>query len=272
MRQIFLFPLLLTLLFCSTRVQADEVFPTAAEVINMNNQGVLLLNNSKYAESIQVFEEAIKLDPYYQMARYNYSIALNNYGLALQDTPEKALQMFERALFFDFENITTQHNADGIIKMMGLEPKDPAVRIDLGNKALVRGDLKGAMAEFHAAMMLCSPKKHKTEREPKEIDSDSPDENVNVKEEVITKKEVQTDLAPCSPTERKVQELQAMLMEHPENSWTRITVARHLLKNKEKEQAVYLLEEGVNLFPNDKRLTDALRLIHPISLSKHVRR
>jgi len=131
---------------------------TRTKSILLNNEGVEALSGGNYAKAISKLEAAIKTDPSHKMAFSNYAIALNNWGLASQNEPEKALHLFERALYFDFDNITTQHNSDGIVRMMSLDPKDPSVRIDLGSKALLRGDLMGAITEFRIATQLCAPK------------------------------------------------------------------------------------------------------------------
>lgn len=139
------------------------------KAILLNNEGVEALNGGNYTKAISKLEAAIKTDPSYKMARSNYSIALNNLGLSKQDEPEKALHLFERALYFDFDNITTQHNSDGIVRMMSLDPKDPAVRLDLGSKALLRGDFMGAITEFRIATQLCAPKPSTSESKQSKV-------------------------------------------------------------------------------------------------------
>ncbi len=143
------------------------------KAILLNNEGVEALSGGNYAKAISKLEAALKTDPSYKMAGSNYAIALNNWGLACQNEPEKALHLFERALYFDFDNITTQHNSDGIVRMMSLDPKDPAVRLDLGSKALLRGDLMAAITEFRIATQLCAPKPS----EPESNENESPNEN-----------------------------------------------------------------------------------------------
>ncbi|MCW5822375.1 MAG: TonB C-terminal domain-containing protein [Cyanobacteria bacterium TGS_CYA1] len=126
--------------------------------IRLNNEGVTLLNQNRYAEAFEVFKACLRLNTSNELHRSNYSIALNNYGLSMQKRPEIALQLFEKALFLDMENITTQHNADGILRMMNLNPKSIFTRLDLGSKALARNDLEAAVVEFLIASRLTPPK------------------------------------------------------------------------------------------------------------------
>ncbi|MDX2104799.1 MAG: hypothetical protein SFY67_00220 [Candidatus Melainabacteria bacterium] len=141
---------------------------TPSEAINLNNIGVNKLNKGDYEGAISKLEASMKIAPNYEMARSNYSIALNNYGLASQLEPLKALHLFERALYFDFDNITTQHNCNGIIRMLSLDPKDPFVRIDLGSKAIARGDLIGAVTEFKMASNLIVIQQEESDEEKKD--------------------------------------------------------------------------------------------------------
>lgn len=146
---------------------------TRTKSILLNNEGVEALSGGNYAKAISKLEAAIKTDPSHKMAFSNYAIALNNWGLASQNEPEKALHLFERALYFDFDNITTQHNSDGIVRMMSLDPKDPSVRIDLGSKALLRGDLMGAITEFRIATQLCAPKPSTSESKQSKVQDEN---------------------------------------------------------------------------------------------------
>lgn len=142
---------------------------TASEIIDLNNKGVNLLNKNNYDAAIELLTEAVAKDPQYPMARCNLSIALNNKALAIQNTPEEALHCIEKALFLDPENITTQHNADGLIRMLSLDPNSPADRINLGFKALSRNEYDCAFAEFASAIALS---KHRAKNEEKNQNSD----------------------------------------------------------------------------------------------------
>ncbi len=128
---------------------------TSSSVINLNNEGVNALNKGNYALAIQKLEEAVRQDPTYEMARSNLSIAYNNYGLSQQGNPSQAIKMFHKALILDAKNVTTQHNLEGIIRMMSRDPNNFKDRVDLGDAARKSGDdFAGAIVEYKAALAL----------------------------------------------------------------------------------------------------------------------
>lgn len=144
--------LLLTLLcqLSSSPALADD-----ARVIELNNQGVNALNKSNFSAAITSFEAALKIDPSYKMARDNLAIAYNNYGLSIaRSNPKQALQLFHKALSFDRNNATTMQNVDGIVRMLGKNPKSFADRAELGDQSRKAGDFVGAIIEYQEALKI----------------------------------------------------------------------------------------------------------------------
>lgn len=126
-----------------------------SRVIELNNQGVAALNKSNFSAAVSAFEAALKIDPSYKMARDNLAIAYNNYGLSIaRSNPKQALQLFHKALSFDRNNATTAQNVDGIIRMLGKNPKSFADRAELGDQARKAGDFAGAIIEFQEALKI----------------------------------------------------------------------------------------------------------------------
>lgn len=126
----------------------------SSQVINLNNLGVKALNTGDFAEAVKDFQAALKLDPTYQLARDNLAIAHNNYGLQLRNDPKKALKEFHQALYLNPSNPTTQSNVQGIIKMMGKNPRSFDDRVELGNEARRSADFIGAIIEFLEALKI----------------------------------------------------------------------------------------------------------------------
>ena len=62
------------------------------QVIELNNDGVRALNSGNVQLATQKFEQALKLDPTYQLARENLAIAHNNSGLQLRSNPKAAIK------------------------------------------------------------------------------------------------------------------------------------------------------------------------------------
>lgn len=125
-----------------------------SQVINLNNEGVKALNAGNYQNAIQFFEGALKQDPNYTLARDNLAIAHNNYGLQLRNQPKEALKQFHKALYLNRQNATTLQNVEGIIRMMGLNPRNFADRVKLGDEARLSGDFIGAIIEYEAACQI----------------------------------------------------------------------------------------------------------------------
>ncbi|MBS2002919.1 MAG: tetratricopeptide repeat protein, partial [Cyanobacteria bacterium SZAS LIN-5] len=126
----------------------------SSQVIGLNNDGVKALNSNNYQLAIQKFEAALKLDPNYKLARDNLAIAHNNYGLQLRNNPAEALKQFHQALYLNQTNVTTMQNVEGIIRMMGKDPKSFADRVALGDQARLAADFVGAIIEYSAALKL----------------------------------------------------------------------------------------------------------------------
>jgi tetratricopeptide (TPR) repeat protein len=123
-------------------------------VITLNNEGVKALNAGNYADAIKAFEAALGKDPTYKLARENLAIAHNNYGLQLRNNPPAALQQFHKALYLNPSNATTLQNVEGIIRMMGKDPKNFNDRVKLGEDSQKSGDFISAIIEYQAALNL----------------------------------------------------------------------------------------------------------------------
>ncbi len=156
-----------SLLAFSLSLQSTGFFPAnmawadSSQVIGLNNDGVKALNSNNYQVAIQKFEAALKLDPTYKLARDNLAIAHNNYGLQLRTNPAEALKQFHQALYLNMSNATTLQNVEGIIRMMGKDPKSYADRVALGDQARLAADFVGAIIEYGAALKLKDdPKLH----------------------------------------------------------------------------------------------------------------
>lgn len=133
----------------------EEALKTPAE---FNNQGVRELNAKEFKKAIASFEEAIKLDPAYKLARENLAIAYNNLGLSVQDNPREALKYFHKGLFASLDSPMVQDNITNniaeIITSLNKNPKSLNDRLELAQTALNEKDPEGAIIESRAALNL----------------------------------------------------------------------------------------------------------------------
>ena len=130
------------------------VFADSTQVIGLNNDGVKALNAGNYQLAIQKFQAALNIDPNYGLARDNLAIAHNNFGLQQRNNPKAALKEFHQALYLNPSNSTTQANVEGIIRMMGKNPRNFQDRVGLGEDSRRSGDFIGAIIEFSEALKL----------------------------------------------------------------------------------------------------------------------
>lgn len=133
----------------------DEDSLKARRAIEINNEGVTALNDNEFSEAIRKFEAALEEDPDLKVAKKNLAIARNNYGLQMvRQNPEKALQEFHHAYHLSPNNRTTRDNLNGVIQMMGKDPRKFDVRVELGDKARDSEDIIGAIVEYRAALKI----------------------------------------------------------------------------------------------------------------------
>lgn len=139
----------------TTTLSSDSNKPQAnSSATTLNNEGVRLLNEQKYDEAIQKFEAAVRSFPDYKIAKENLGVAYNNGGLRFQNDPQKAIVYFHKAAYLSPNNQLTAANIAGLIKLMGKDPNDFNVRVQLGDKARMQGDFLGGIVEYSAAIKI----------------------------------------------------------------------------------------------------------------------
>jgi TonB family protein len=148
--RILAFALTLPLLSCS-----PPAIATDAEVIRLNNQGVKALNKEDYDLAIEIFKQALKLDPDYTLAKMNLSIVFNDAGFKFRHIyPDRSLRYFHEAVFFYPFNSRSQPNLDAMLVILGRDPDSFYDRAILGLQSELEEDSTSAIVEYWSALKI----------------------------------------------------------------------------------------------------------------------
>lgn len=165
--------LLVTAFDCGDRCAAEETVRNNA--LQLNNEGVYAQNrtyvwkdnqivgelpnlkDADYEEIIKKFENAHRTDPTLAVALENLAIAHNNYALFLgakEGKLDECLTEIHKAIYLDPVNDTTFANYCGVLYKLDKHPNTFEDRVELGDKALAKKDLEGAIVEYAGALGL----------------------------------------------------------------------------------------------------------------------
>ncbi len=145
------YAILLFTIFSNTSISSAQTDP---RLINLNNEGVKLINQNQFLPAIKKLEEALAINPNYQKAKVNLAIAYNNYGLTLTKDPKTALKQFEQAAYLAPNVSQTVSNLNGIISNLGLNPNSFKDRVKLASDDRLQGNFSGAIVEYLAAINI----------------------------------------------------------------------------------------------------------------------
>jgi TonB family protein len=132
--------------------QSEEI--DLEKAIQLNNDGVKALESSNFPFSVEKFRESLKANPTYRLARQNLAISFNNEGLQSRRDAPKALRLFHMASFVDSDNLTTEQNMNGVIELLGKNPRSFEDRLALADDCVNKNELNGAVVEYRAALKL----------------------------------------------------------------------------------------------------------------------
>jgi tetratricopeptide (TPR) repeat protein len=227
LKLILISALVLTALnFCTSAVHA-----ASEETIRLNNDGVLLLKDSKFDQAIAKLTEALRSDPTYARSRENLAIAYNNKGISLRSEPLKSVVCFRHCLFFDPNNAVAQQNLDLVIRQLGKDPTNASDRIAMGKEARKAGDLKSAVVELRAGLKI--------------KDEPTVHESLGDVLRVLDQNEAAIDQYKAAVTAKE-----------SANLYTKLGQA--LLSVKRSDEAIDAYEKAVSLAPYDREALDSL--------------
>jgi TonB family protein len=136
----------------SIRVEEESTSDPRERAVELNNEGVRAINKHDLDLAITRLEQAVQLDPEYQLARENLSIAHNNYGIKLEKKPREAYKAFRRALYVDLDNDTARANLERTFEYLRKHSADFNDRVKMGDRAELDGDIEGAIVEYREAL------------------------------------------------------------------------------------------------------------------------
>src|SRR3989338_2719984 len=145
----------LSLCFSASFAQNEGYIPNQ-EVVKLVNQGIELHKKKDYEGAIQLFNEALSIEPNNTVVKQNISIAHNNYGkfLAERTDHENALKEFRTAIYLDPENETADANLDALLRQKGVKASDSLARMQLGDKLRADAKFEFALIEYKKALKL----------------------------------------------------------------------------------------------------------------------
>jgi tetratricopeptide (TPR) repeat protein len=130
---------------------------------DLNNKGVELMDQEKYAEALPLFDQAIAKDSVTTMFRYNRAVALSNlnrfkeatkdYHFLIRELPDEPEYHFQLAHLYDKLNVP----AKAILyytKAIELDKEDYAFFFQRGVVYLKKNDLSLAVADFTSALKI----------------------------------------------------------------------------------------------------------------------
>ena len=142
--------------------QIDSQPPTRAQLVNLNNQGVIYINRGEFSAAIEKLREALQLDPYYEKARENLMLAYKGKATAQKDNREKIRYLLISVLLRPQNEDTLQKLGD-VLKEMHQDPQDASTYERIGREKLVEKDTLAAFAAYSLSL------NHKDTGEVREI-------------------------------------------------------------------------------------------------------
>jgi tetratricopeptide (TPR) repeat protein len=121
---------------------------------HLNNVGVKAINSEDYPKAVESLESALRLDPDYELAKFNLFLGFKNYGLKLENDPEKAIRMFHKALLFNPQDYDVIQNLDKAVKKTGKNPYSFEDRIGIAKKLSDAGSSGEAFVEYGQALRI----------------------------------------------------------------------------------------------------------------------
>ncbi len=144
----------ISLCFAQIFLTSQQLFAASERVVQLNNDGLNALKSGNYGLAAHKFLECLKIAPDFAQAKENLAKCFCSWGIALEDSPARAIEKFRKALFYYPKNLKAIENLDRTIRRLDKDPQCFADRVELGKKARLAGDLEGGIFEYSEALKL----------------------------------------------------------------------------------------------------------------------
>lgn len=132
---------------------AHSAVATNSDLARLINEGITYHSNRNYILAIQSFSKANEIDPENAQILANLSIVHNNYGkyLAERTDGKGAAREFRNALYYNPSNDVARANLEFKLKELGVDIKNPVIRIQEARKERTAENFYAAIAELKEA-------------------------------------------------------------------------------------------------------------------------
>jgi tetratricopeptide (TPR) repeat protein len=138
----------------SVSLKKEGYFGDLQRSCNLTYDGIYALIDRQPEDAISVLDQAMELDPGCPIVVSNLAIAFNNLAIQNADHPKSALKALHQAQALAPWNPIIRTNIEGVLRIMGQDPKSFQTRVKLAKDCFDLHDYLGALVEYRAALKL----------------------------------------------------------------------------------------------------------------------
>jgi len=131
-----------------------QSFAVSERVAALNNEGITALKNKNYVLASKKFLECLRLDPSFKTAKKELTDCYISWGALLQNSPEKAVEKYHKALFYCLDNAIAAEQLRVAIRKTGEDPDRYKTRVERAKRCSLAGDREGGIVELAMALKI----------------------------------------------------------------------------------------------------------------------
>lgn len=125
-----------------------------AKAERLANEAFAALDAQNFQLGVDKYEQALKLDPKTPNAKENIAVALNNLGIADGTDPNKAVEYFRRALYYNPGADYVRGNLNSYLQSKGIDPKSATERAKLGDQFAAKHENIFGFVEYGESLRI----------------------------------------------------------------------------------------------------------------------